>query len=333
MSNNTMLDAIDPEILDTLVSRRDAIARGVKVSTFTTAALALGSVPVALGALATTAGAQGTANVVVDVLQYALLLENFEAEFYKAVLGTSTVAAFNAAFAPVRATVPAAAIPTLTLIRDHEIKHVDFLRTVLQRLGATPVTYAPAATFDFTGGRGTGTPGPFAPATTDLAFLLAVTQAVEDTGVRAYKGQAGKLLRNGAVLTPALQIHAVEARHAAKIRRLRRAAAAAASANNFARYSGTIRGGGAPAAGFAGTPPAAVAAAFAAIYGGEENTTHTVNNGTADVPIDAATLPGLSPGADVTLAFDDALPATTVRNIVQPFVIPDIVLPASLAQG
>ena len=46
-------------------------------------------------------------------------------------------------------------------------------------------------------------------------------QGLEDTGVRAYKGQAANLIANDAVLTTALQIHSVEARHASAVRRLR----------------------------------------------------------------------------------------------------------------
>jgi hypothetical protein len=39
--------------------------------------------------------------------------------------------------------------------------------------------------------------------------------------VRAYKGQAAALMANDAILTTALQIHSVEARHASAVRRLR----------------------------------------------------------------------------------------------------------------
>jgi hypothetical protein len=51
--------------------------------------------------------------------------------------------------------------------------------------------------------------------------LLAVAETFEDTGVRAYKGQAPNLLGNQTYLTAALDIHAVEARHASAIRYLR----------------------------------------------------------------------------------------------------------------
>jgi hypothetical protein len=42
-------------------------------------------------------------------------------------------------------------------------------------------------------------------------------------GVRAYKGQAPRLINNNDVLQAALQIHSVEARHASHIRQMRRA--------------------------------------------------------------------------------------------------------------
>ena len=52
--------------------------------------------------------------------------------------------------------------------------------------------------------------GPFPdPMTADnsaLATILAVAQAFEDTGVRAYKGQAGNLIDDGSTLQAALQM-------------------------------------------------------------------------------------------------------------------------------
>jgi hypothetical protein len=51
--------------------------------------------------------------------------------------------------------------------------------------------------------------------------FLALSQAFEDTGVRAYKGQATNLIGSNEVLTAALQIHSVEARHASQVRRMR----------------------------------------------------------------------------------------------------------------
>jgi hypothetical protein len=55
-------------------------------------------------------------------------------------------------------------------------------------------------------------------------FLLAL-QRVEDTGVAAYKGQVQNLQAAGpagkAVLAGALEIHTIEARHAAGVRNIR----------------------------------------------------------------------------------------------------------------
>ncbi|MBC7894704.1 MAG: ferritin-like domain-containing protein, partial [Cytophagaceae bacterium] len=279
------------------------------------AALAIGSVPIALAALAKDVHAQGTLPPdIKGVLDFALALEIFENEFYKAVLGTSDSIAQNAAFAPVRAL--AAAVPgavnTLQQIQKHEASHV----ATLLASGATNVFNLTIASFDFTGNRSATGGGPFAKATTDLPFLLEVAQGAEDTGVRAYKGQAPNLQSNTVVLEAALRIHSVEARHAAKIRRLRRQNGAPATV----RFSGTVSGSGAPAAGAGNitSPPAAVIAAFDLIYANEGNTTHA--------GVNVTTLPNLPAGIDVAAAageaFDEPLTKDQVRTIVQPFFKP-----------
>src|SRR5829696_1882711 len=100
-NNKQILDGIDPDVMDRLVSRRDAIKKGAGASAMLTWGLSLGSVPVAMAALSREAFAQGTTQIL-DVLQFAFILENLENEFYRAVLGSSAVAAQNAAFLPVR---------------------------------------------------------------------------------------------------------------------------------------------------------------------------------------------------------------------------------------
>lgn len=334
-----LLDGIEPELMDRLVSRRDAIRRGAGMSGRLAAGLALGSVPVALAAVARDANAQTTADIV-DALQFAFILENLENEFYKAVLGTSAVAAQNTAFAPVRALIPAAAREAFLQIQKHEQQHVDFLRATIPTLGATPPTIT-AADFDFTGGNGSNN-GPFARAATELDFLLLAAQAFEDTGVRAYKGQAGRLLINGnntadVVLESALRIHSVEARHASKIRRIRRQRN---PSDMSLRFSGYVRGSGLAAAGAGNiaNPPAEVVAALNLIYGGqsgpvsfpEGNTVHTAFNGTSEVRVNAATLPNLEMIGDAaersaaaTQAFDEALTKAEVLAIVSPFIRED----------
>ncbi len=180
-----ILDGIDPEIMDRLVTRRDAIRKGASVSSLVAAGLALGSVPVALAALAKDAFAQ-TPTDILDVLQFAFILENLENEFYKAVLGTSAVAAQNTAFAPVRALIPAPAREAIQQIQKQRAAAHRLLRAVLMFGGTAPTITA--NDFDFTGGNGSNT-GPFARVTTELDFLLLAAQAFE-----AYKGQAGRLL-------------------------------------------------------------------------------------------------------------------------------------------
>jgi hypothetical protein len=322
MSDASILGSIEPDVVETLITRREAIARTGKTSGLLAAGLAIGSLPVTLAALARDAYGQAPSSVI-DVLQFALLLENLEAEFYSAVTNESGVREFNDAFAPVRASITPVELSTLALIRDHEHAHVTFLQRAIALAGGSPRVYDPRTTFDFTGGRGSGA-GPFRPATTDKSFLLAAAQAFEDTGVRAYKGQAGNLLGTGDVLQAALQIHAVEARHAAKIRRMRRLANANVTPD--VRLSGGIEGEGHIAAGVANVAslPAAVSFAFFAVYHMEGNLKHTVNNGTADVTIDAAPLPVQVFGPDVSTSFDEPLNRGQVVQIVQPFLIPTV---------
>ena len=76
-----LLSAIDPAIVTAIETRASQIARGASVDTKIVAMLALGSVPIALGALARDVYGQTPADVL-DVLQFALLLEYLEAEFY-----------------------------------------------------------------------------------------------------------------------------------------------------------------------------------------------------------------------------------------------------------
>jgi hypothetical protein len=324
LAESPLLAAIPADDRDALVSRREAIARGAKSSALMHMALAAGSVPVALAALSSEVYGQAPAAQVTSVLQFALLLENLEAEFYKTVTagGTGFSAANNpqaGAFAPIRTAI--AALPaatrdavnnTLTLIRDHEIAHVALLRSAL---GANAGPVLTGTAFDFTGGRNPGTSnGPFLPATQNLALALAVTQAFEDTGVRAYKGQAPNLIRT-ATLETALRIHAMEARHASRIRRIRRALTPTA---DVLRYSGTVRGGGAAAGGPPANPPAAFAGAFEAIYGGATSESNVAQGG--------VTVTGLGgTGANAAgEAFDEPLTRAEVTAIVQPFVVANV---------
>lgn len=254
------------------------------------------------------------------VLDFVLALEIFENEFYKAVLGTSSSSAQNNAFATVRAQAQAVpgVVPTLQQIQKDEAAHV----ATLLAAGATNGFNLSATSFDFTGNRSASGGGPFAAATTNLSFLLVMAQGAEDTGVRAYKGQVANLISDKENLEAALRIHSVEARHAARIRRIRRAAD---TTNTTVRYSGTIRGGGAAAAG-AGTQSAAVAAALEKIYGQGTNSTSAPSEAnTTQAGVTITSLSGAPFGTDpATEAFDEPLDRADVVAIVQPFFIPTI---------
>lgn len=200
--NTTLLDSVDPEIIEQLAVRQDEVVNGASASSKLTAALALGSIPVALAALSKDVYGQ-TSSDVVDVLQFALLLEYLEAEFYNRGVAAATVMG-----------IPAADLPIFTTIQAHENAHVDALRTMIGARGATPNA---KPTFDFTAKGAVN----FNFGAGQYATFQVLSQAFEDTGVRAYKGQAGRLINDKAALTAALTIHSVEARHASEIRRLR----------------------------------------------------------------------------------------------------------------
>jgi rubrerythrin len=270
MEQTTLIDGLDPELVAPIVSRRDAIAKGASASSKLMAALALGSVPIALGALARVVYGQAPADVL-DVLQFALTLEYLEAEFY-----TLGVAAAGL--------IPAADSTIFTTIRDHENTHVTALRSVITGKGATPVA-KPA--FDFTA---KGNVAGFNFGASQYATFQALAQAFEDTGVRAYKGQAGRLINDKAVLTAALTIHSVEARHASMVRRLR-------------GKKGWITGNSRDD----------LPAFTQGIYNGEDNVTQA--------GLDITSLGAGNGGTNgVTEAFDEPLTKDQVLAIVAPFL-------------
>ena len=194
------IEKVDPEFTDRVSPRRDAI----KNITSFGSKVAVAAMPFALGTLFQKAYAADNTASVTDVLNYALTLEYLESYFYNASTSTAGL-------------IPAGDMDYILQIAYDENEHVKFLQTVIKSLGATPVT---APKFDLTAGNGSGA-GPFKDVCSNYQTFLAVAQAFEDTGVRAYKGQAPALLGNQVVLTAALSIHAVEARHASAIRQLR----------------------------------------------------------------------------------------------------------------
>ena len=128
----------------------------------------------------------------VDVLNYALTLEHLEYAFYRDGLATYSADDFTAAG------YTANVYEWFGIIRDHEREHVDTITQVIMDLGGEPVA---EAEYDF--------------GYTDLAGFVGVAQVLENTGVSAYQGAAQFLIDEDALLTAAMTIHGVEARHAA----------------------------------------------------------------------------------------------------------------------
>jgi Ferritin-like domain len=123
----------------------------------------------------------------VGILNYALTLEYLQSAFYTEVERIGAVTGEAARLAGI--------------VGNHEREHV---RALLQVLGSKAV---PRPSFDFRG------------ATESQDAFVRTAVAFEDLGVAAYKGQAPRI-SSPAYLSFALAVHAVEARHAAWIRRV-----------------------------------------------------------------------------------------------------------------
>lgn len=260
------IEKVDGEIFDRLahVSRRGLF------SSLTKKTIAVAAPAIMASALNKSYG-QALPQGVKDVLNFALALEYLESGFYNAG-GNLTM-------------IPTVYKEGFEIIRRHEEVHVRLLKSVL---GADAIAQP---RFDFTA------KGTFPDVFTNFATFSAVAQTFEDTGVRAYKGQAPNLMVAPTILQVALQIHAVEAAHAANVRQLR-------------GQKGWITGGTAAMQGL----PAVVNASYA----GEDNVTQAganlatllVGNATLKIPITMDM---------VTESFDEPLTRDQVLAIVAPF--------------
>lgn len=276
------IEKVDPEFQEKISPRRSAI----KNITSFGSKVAVAALPFALGSLFKKAYAQQPTTTITDILNYALKLEFLEANFYNAGLTATT-------FSVMKTGLSASELAGLTLIQTDENNHVTFLTNTIKSLGGTPVSFT-AANFDFTA------KGTFPTVYTSSDTWLAVAETFEDTGVRAYKGQATALLRNKTVLTAALNIHSVEARHASHLRMLRRLRGV-----NIKPW-------------ITGANDTGIGSAVNASYAGEDNVMQ------GNPPVAITSLPGVSGNTSVnaaTEAFDEPLDMTTVVNIVTPFFV------------
>ncbi|WP_018615449.1 ferritin-like domain-containing protein [Segetibacter koreensis] len=263
------IEKADPEFNERINPRRAAIKNMAGFGT----KVAMSALPLALGSLFQKAYGQTQPTDVNAILNFALTLEYLEAEFYT--MGVATPGLIPAGTPDVAA---------LTQIRDDENHHVAFLKSVLGTIAVAKPT------FDFTA---KGSFNPFS----NYDVFLALAQAFEDTGVRAYKGQAPNLVGNKTVLGAALNIHSVEARHASHLRQMRRAR----GANQKPWITGKDPGG--------------LPAAAQPIYNGEELDTQ------ATVKITGIVANGVTISQSAaTEAFDEPLAYGDVLTIAKLFI-------------
>ena len=185
MPHHVTLDVADP---DEVI--RGAMQRGhTRADFFRRGAIAGGTLiagGVAIGGLPGIALGKPSASQDVEILNFALLLEYLESEFYVQAVANNKLQPKVLEFA--------------RTVRDHELAHVEYLA---KALGSKAIG---KPTFDFGN------------TVKDNWKFLATATVLEDTGVTAYDGQGTRLTRN--TLAAAATIVSVEARHAAWVRQI-----------------------------------------------------------------------------------------------------------------
>jgi rubrerythrin len=149
-------------------------------------------------------GKNGNSVSDVDILNYALVLERLEYEFYRRYLDKYSegqiegAAIFDGFGSKVRSNI----YENLVRIRNHEQTHVKTLIAVIKSLGGKPVG---DSEYDF--------------GVNSVKDFVATAQTLEDTGVMAYDGAIAYIDKAG-LQTASATIATVEARHASYLRLL-----------------------------------------------------------------------------------------------------------------
>jgi hypothetical protein len=277
------IEKTDAEVYEKISDRRDMLSSfGAKV--------ALAALPFAIGSMFNKASAQ-TTDTVVDVLNMLLEMKFLKYTYYRQATNTGGL-------------IPASEAPGFKAIENQEKMHVTFLENLITEMGGVPFKpkyytasttihpYVPAA-YDFTSG------GKYVPFS-DYASFLTLASVFEDTCIHAMQGQIVTLQTNNTVLQKIVSMQAVDGRHAAYTRLMRRLAVNAPETptpwiqNNI--------------------PPSIPLQKY---YLGEDNTTQK--------GVDIAGLPnvyydaGAMPMTAATAAFDEGYDKTTVMTLMAPF--------------
>ncbi len=150
---------------------------------------------------------------VLDVLNFALNLEYFEASFYSYAVTGSGLSAANMGGSGAGTVTGGAkvnfqnsAVQNIAMnLMTEEVQHVQFLLATIAAVGGTPVPM-PTLKLDALG----------AP-TNDQTFI-ALARTFESVGVSAYEGGSQYLVSNTTALNYAVSIHDVEAQHEGALR-------------------------------------------------------------------------------------------------------------------
>ncbi len=278
------IEKSDPEVYERLSGRRQMFKSfGSKV--------ALAALPFALGSLFKKAYGK-TTDAVIDALNLALEFEYLEYTYYRQGNNTGSL-------------IPPNDLPGFKVMEAQEKAHITFLNTTITTLGGVPfkpnnytapttvMPYVPAA-YDFNNG------GNYTPFSDYKTFLL-LAQVFEDTGLHAIQGQMSALLGNNPILTQAFQLQAVEARHAAFVRHIRRIAPINAPEEPAPWITNNI-----------GPTPT-----FQYYYNGEDVTAQNgvVLSAIPNTYYNNGTMPKIS----VTAAFDEPFDKARVLSFIAPF--------------
>ncbi|WP_171025736.1 ferritin-like domain-containing protein [Hymenobacter jeollabukensis] len=258
--------------------------RGALTQLAHTAAAAL---PAAvLGALTAQPASAQITGTSLDGLQLALRVEWLQDEFYTRL--------------PI-SIVPAGSAPDFLLMRAQQRQHIALLESYIRTSGGV---LAARPNYDFTGGRG-GSNRIFPDVFTNTSTLLLVAQVLEDLGVRVYAYAMPLLASNNAQIDSLSRMFAVEGRHAAHLRQLRRQAGA------------TVKHW------ISGTEAAALPTAQANVYAEEDRVMQQVANlALRDASTLLPTIGGITAAeirAAATEAFDEPLTYDAASAIIQVF--------------
>lgn len=198
IQNETIVEtAPEPESL----SRRDAIASVAGKSSGLLTALGVGAVPLAIAALARSATAQTTTDLM-DALQFVLLVAQMQNDLHSKAAAASGF-------------IPAADQSAMAAMRIQDGGQEQAIGTLITSLNAVP-NDKPA--FDWTA-KG-AFPG-FAFGSGQYATYQIIVHGLEDLGVRAFKGQIARMTANTNAMSQIATYGSVQGRHAAEIRRIR----------------------------------------------------------------------------------------------------------------